>query len=192
MIILHECDTEFQVQCPLHLGFYFLAWRWGSATSLCCSSPSILVAGTKAELSVGVKKRVEPESGSPMFSLLRSAYNWVISVLVSYCDLCVARPTDPSFLGEPKRKSFFFSVNASHPPSTAKQVLPLGSCQISGVGLEPLASQEKVVKLPDEWNRPISWVSDTKQRQRNVCIFPFPLPALARLLAQPEMPSPWV
>lgn len=77
-----------------------------------------------------------------------------MSDMVSFLLFC------PPFPWENQREKALYSTACSHPPSMTRQALPLGSCQLSLVELEPLASQEKVVKLPAESNRPISWVSD--------------------------------
>ena len=144
-------------------------WWWGSATSLCCSNPSILVTGTKAELSAELRREWNMSQGAQCFpssSKCLQLGDICAGFILQIFEVCGSNWS--LFPWENQRERAPFPSECLHPPSTAKQVLPLGSCQISSVGLEPLASQEKVVKLPDEWNRPISWVSDTKQRQRNV------------------------
>ena len=170
-IILHECDPEFQVWCTLYLWTSASSlWQWGPSTILYYSCPYILVVGRKVELSAELRRwwGREPNLSSP----LGSACNWVIAVQVSYW-------SSLEFVSQTKLRdvvSFLllwspfswknqgerapFSSAYLHPPSMTKQVLPLGSCQDSGVGLEPLASQTKVVMLLAEWHRPTSRVSD--------------------------------
>lgn len=146
------------LQCPLHLDLYSsLPGRWGSATSLCCSSPSILVAEQRLSWVLELR-RAEPESGSSMFSSLEVPQLGDICAgfILQIFEVCGSNWSLFPW-GEPKEKELLFSVNAYLSTFHGKVSIAFG--KLSLVWAWTLASQEKVVKLPVEWNRPISWVS---------------------------------
>ena len=115
-----------------------------SMADSCQCSPSILIVGTTAELSV--KKRVEHEAGSPMFSLLLEVPTtgwylcwlhtadlwslWVKLKWVTWDTPVYPRgewpgiPSDPCFPGRTKEKELFFPVLAFiHLPRQSKHCL---------------------------------------------------------------------
>lgn len=176
-------SSRFSVPCILDL--YFPRSGDEDLTSLCCSSPSILVAGTKAELSVELRRSGTWVRELNVFPPLRECLQLGDICAGSYCrSLKFVGQTDPSFPGRTE-KELLFSVNASiHLPSFKASIAFGGSVQISGVGWPwTLVHLGKVVKLPDEWNTSLFPELVTLNRDKGMWgIFSFPSPSLGKAI----------